>query len=92
MDKIIIRGRVQGVSFRYYAKMKADELQVKGNIRNLDDGSVLILAAFTSSEQKDSFLRWCQMGSPASRVDEIIVSYHDSPEEEIPFNGFQIIR
>lgn len=92
MDKIIIKGRVQGVSFRYYAKMKADELHIKGNIRNLDDGSVLILAAFTSSEQKDSFLRWCQMGSPASRVDEITVSHHDFSEEETPSAGFQIIR
>ncbi|MFU0791101.1 acylphosphatase [Virgibacillus proomii] len=36
----ILSGRVQGVGFRFMAKQKADELGVKGWIKNNDDGTV----------------------------------------------------
>jgi acylphosphatase len=35
-----IRGRVQGVGFRYFATKKADEHGVKGWVKNMPDGSV----------------------------------------------------
>jgi acylphosphatase len=42
--RIIVEGRVQGVSFRYYTEGKAKELQLKGTVRNLSNGSVEIVA------------------------------------------------
>ncbi len=35
-----IRGRVQGVSFRYYTRQKAQQLGLFGWVKNLPDGSV----------------------------------------------------
>ncbi len=42
--RIIFRGRVQGVFFRANAKQCAEELGVKGFVRNLADGDVELLA------------------------------------------------
>ncbi len=36
----LVRGRVQGVGFRYFAKREAEALSVTGWARNLDDGRV----------------------------------------------------
>ena len=37
---LIFKGRVQGVGFRFRAKMIADEFILTGNIKNLYDGDV----------------------------------------------------
>jgi acylphosphatase len=42
--KYLISGEVQGVGFRYFAQRSAARHQVKGYVRNLDDGRVEILA------------------------------------------------
>ena len=38
--KFLIRGLVQGVGFRYFAQRAAARHQVRGYVRNLDDGRV----------------------------------------------------
>lgn len=40
MIKIIFKGKVQGVFFRYFCKKFAEELSIKGYAKNLKDGSV----------------------------------------------------
>jgi acylphosphatase len=40
----LVRGRVQGVGFRYYAQRAADKLGLRGYVRNLDDGRVEVYA------------------------------------------------
>ncbi len=40
-----IRGRVQGVGFRYFAQREATALDLVGYARNLDDGRVEVYAA-----------------------------------------------
>jgi acylphosphatase len=39
-----IRGRVQGVGFRYFAQRAAEQLGLAGYARNLDDGRVEVYA------------------------------------------------
>lgn len=39
-----IRGRVQGVGFRYFAQRAAADLNLAGYVRNLDDGRVEVYA------------------------------------------------
>jgi acylphosphatase len=39
-----VRGRVQGVGFRYFAQRAADGLGLHGYARNLDDGRVEVYA------------------------------------------------
>ena len=40
----LVRGRVQGVGYRYFAQRAATELGLKGYARNLDDGRVEVYA------------------------------------------------
>ncbi|HEY1337047.1 MAG TPA: acylphosphatase [Bryobacteraceae bacterium] len=40
----LVRGRVQGVGFRYFAQRAAAELGLTGFVRNLDDGRVEVYA------------------------------------------------
>jgi acylphosphatase len=39
-----VRGRVQGVGFRYFVKYNAEAFGVRGFVRNEDDGSVFVYA------------------------------------------------
>ena len=40
-----VRGRVQGVGYRYFAQRAAESLGLRGYARNLDDGRVEVYAA-----------------------------------------------
>jgi acylphosphatase len=42
-----VRGRVQGVGYRWFAQQAATELGLSGYARNLDDGRVEVYAAGT---------------------------------------------
>jgi len=69
---VIIHGRVQGVSFRYYTRDRALELGVTGWVRNLPDGSVEGLFEGHDSAVQ-ALVEWCRCGPPAARVDSIDV-------------------
>lgn len=49
-----VRGRVQGVGYRYFAQKSAMNLGLRGYTRNLDDGRVEVYAVGTS-EQLDEY-------------------------------------
>ncbi|MCH2174974.1 MAG: acylphosphatase [Lentisphaeria bacterium] len=38
---ILVRGRVQGVGFRAFTKMSADNLEITGWVRNVGDGETV---------------------------------------------------
>jgi len=44
----LVRGRVQGVGYRYFAQRAAVELGLSGYTRNLDDGRVEVYAVGTA--------------------------------------------
>ena len=48
-----IRGRVQGVGYRYFAQHAASELGLTGYARNLDDGSVEVYAVGPEKKLSD---------------------------------------
>jgi acylphosphatase len=48
-----VRGRVQGVGFRYFVEQAAQPLGVRGWVRNDDDGSVEVYAVGTSAQLSD---------------------------------------
>lgn len=45
-----MRGRVQGVGFRYFVQQTAVALGLRGYTRNLDDGRVEVYAAGTETQ------------------------------------------
>jgi acylphosphatase len=65
-----VRGRVQGVGFRWSAREEAKRLGLTGWVRNAEDGSVEIMAE-GQSDRLDAFAAWLRRGPPASRVDEV---------------------
>ena len=85
--RLTIKGKVQGVFYRATAKDIADELGIKGWVRNLPDRNVEITATATE-EILQKFIDWCKQGPPKARVDEVIVEELSTAE----FNGFRIIR
>ena len=62
-----VTGRVQGVSFRWYAQEQARRLGVVGWVRNEPDGSVL-LHAEGEDEAVDALVAWCRDGPGFARV------------------------
>ncbi|QPJ64898.1 MAG: acylphosphatase [Candidatus Nitrohelix vancouverensis] len=71
---LVIRGRVQGVSYRASAEGKANELGLKGWVRNQSDGSVELFAEGERSAL-DALIRWCQQGPPAANVADLSANW-----------------
>lgn len=85
--EIILRGRVQGVGFRHFARKQALRLGLKGNVRNLADGSVRIVAD-ADDHTLGLFCRLLQRGNIFSRVDTLDTEIIDKPKE---YNDFEIL-
>lgn len=85
--KIQISGRVQGVWFRASTQRKANELGVKGIVKNLDNGDVYVEAEGNENQLKD-FIDWCWVGSELSKV----VGVEVNELEEKGFKDFRIVR
>lgn len=66
--RISVDGRVQGVGFRFSTKMLADELGVKGIVRNEWDGSVSIEATGEDDAIDQFIQRIKKSPSPYGRV------------------------
>ena len=67
---LVIEGRVQGVGYRYSAKIKAESLGIRGSVQNLRDRSVFVTAQ-GKKEAMDNFVRWCYKGPPGAIVRNI---------------------
>ena len=69
---IRVRGRVQGVGYRYFTLGVAKELDLVGTVANLPDGSV---EAVVEGDERDvrSFIDRLREGPPASRVEGLDV-------------------
>jgi acylphosphatase len=65
-----VRGRVQGVGFRWFVDHEARLLGMAGWVRNNMDGSVEVLAMGTE-EQHAALLSKLRQGPRAARVDEV---------------------
>jgi acylphosphatase len=70
--RIHVRGRVQGVGFRWSAVREAKIRGIKGIVKNLPDGSVYIEAE-GSAKQLKGFIDWCNRGPGFGHVDSVTV-------------------
>jgi len=70
---IVITGRVQGVGFRYFALDKAEELNIRGWVRNTFDGKVE-MEAVGETKNLDTFIDWMKMGPARAIIHTFSVS------------------
>jgi acylphosphatase len=68
--RFFVRGRVQGVGFRWFVEREAHILGIAGWVRNNPDGSVEVLAQGTR-DQLSGLRSRLREGPRASRVDDI---------------------
>jgi acylphosphatase len=68
--RAVVRGRVQGVGFRYYALRQASALGLSGWVRNLADGGVEVQVE-GPAVSVDVFLERMRQGPPGARVDGV---------------------
>ncbi|NHA68874.1 acylphosphatase [Phycicoccus flavus] len=83
--RVQVSGEVQGVSFRGYAAREAVRLELRGWVRNTDDGDVLLHVEGPSSDV-DEMVAWCLEGSPEASVEEVDVA----PDEPTAAATFEV--
>jgi acylphosphatase len=71
--RFVVRGRVQGVGFRWFVEREAHILGIAGWVRNNHDGSVEVLAHGTRDQLSGLHSR-LREGPRAARVDAVEVS------------------
>ncbi len=77
----LIQGRVQGVGFRWYVSREAAELDLRGWVRNTEEGDVEVVASGTVEELAE-LRASLRRGPRGSRVDRLIEHYLDDKEAE----------
>ena len=83
--RFLVRGRVQGVGFRWFVEREAHMLGIAGWVRNNHDGSVEVLAQGTRDQLAGLHGR-LREGPRAARVDAVEVA--DAP----PADGLSSFR
>jgi acylphosphatase len=83
--RFLVRGRVQGVGFRWFVEREAHTLGIVGWVRNNVDSSVEVLAMGTRT-QLNGLRVSLQEGPRAARVDQVEES------EAKPVSGLKTFR
>jgi len=87
MIHVTVSGDVQGVGFRQYVKYQARKLNIKGWVKNLDNGNVEAVLSGNREDLK-TLIEFCRKGPMLARVREV-------KTEEIPdeiFTDFLVIK
>lgn len=82
-----VKGRVQGVGFRWWTRKTARKLGLSGTVRNRRDGAVEVHAR-GSEEAMGDFARRLESGPETARVSDV---EEIESEGSLP-DGFRILR
>ncbi len=84
---IIVKGKVQGVFYRATTKAVADQLGVRGSIKNEPNGDVFIEAE-ADNATLDMFLDWCHEGPEDANVTAV-----ETNEGELKnYRNFEVLK
>ena len=81
---MIVKGNVQGVFFRYNVKKIAAKLDLNGFVKNLNDGSIEVVA---EGEKINELIEYCRKGPGFAKVEKVDVKI-EKPNNE--FKDFEI--
>ncbi|MFP4620545.1 MAG: acylphosphatase [Bacteroidales bacterium] len=81
---ITIKGRVQGVGFRFSTVREAERLGITGFVENRMNGTVYIEAE-GEPEALNKLVNWCWKGPATAGVENVIT-------QEIPVQNFKRFR
>ena len=82
---LIVSGRVQGVFFRANTSKKANEMGLKGYVKNMPDGNVEVVAQ-GSEEKLGEFIDFLRKGPGIAKVTDIQMTHKQTEN----FNSFEI--
>ena len=83
--RVIVGGRVQGVFFRHHTQEMANQLQVKGWVKNRRDSRVEALFE-GDRERVDQIIEWCHRGPSEARVTKVSVTWENYTGEYEDFS------
>lgn len=84
--RVFISGRVQGVFLRAFIKEQAENLGLKGYVKNLDDGRVEVVIE-GGEEEVEKMIKICRKGSSHSEIENVEVKKIKNEK----FRDFKII-
>jgi len=76
--EILVAGQVQGVGYRYFAKLQADRLGLNGYVTNLSDGRVKVVVG-GSPVLLEAFQDALRQGPPRSQVERLEITPLQEP-------------
>ncbi len=85
--RLYITGFVQGIFFRQFIKDHADKNNVRGYVRNLEDGRIEIFLE-GNKNSVDAMLEICKKGPAHAKIRNI----EEKPEPFQDFKEFKILR
>ena len=85
--RLYITGSVQGIFFRQFVKDNAEKRNVRGFVRNLEDGRVEIFLE-GAMDDVDSMISICKRGPQHSQIRSV----EEKPERFQDFKEFKILR
>ena len=83
-----VHGLVQGVFFRHYTHLRAQDLGLSGTVANQPNGTVLVVAEGTQ-EDVHTLLEWLKQGPELARVTRVDVQWRNPLGNH---SGFAILR
>lgn len=85
--RLYIEGSVQGVFFRQFVKENAERYNVKGFVRNLEDGRVEVFVE-GDIENVNKLIELCQKGPKHSQIRKVEIK----DEKFQGFNEFKLLH
>ena len=85
--KITVKGTVQMVGYRYFARLNAREMGIRGWVRNLPNGDVEVVASADRDVMED-FIVLLERGPSSAVVRDILVNYDYPVDESV--TGFSV--
>ena len=85
--RLYIQGTVQGIFFRAFVKENAERYNVKGFVRNLDDGRIEVFLE-GDNDKVDKMIELCKKGPKHSQIKKV----EEKEEKFQDFKNFKVLH